>query len=830
MSFVQADKYKFCRFIRAAIIVFVVLLGFSKSLPAKTIPDAEKPATGISLNETDEPKLSKIIPLSTELSARFAKLENANLQLPDLAAIENAYSEIAARVNAASRQLESLRSIQTGQNIRALKLKRIFIFEKINLSKINAPFEKVIDQLDDWGKEWQREQKRWQDWQASLLKSHSYSEIKAAFDDANAIIDSALEFISLQLGPLLVLQSKGARLSARIENLEAKLTALQTETRKESLVGRAPPMYSLDYYTQYGGGIWAIAWENLKFMPWPGKEFFILHGLELGLLFLSIIVILTVIYRKRQAFAASKDWAFVAERPLATVLFITSVVAMIQMQFWVSSSSTVTAFVMITGSMSCLRLLFRVLKNRWARKVSLAVMSLFSMTIFLIMAGLPVPIFNLFIFVSSVLALAFTCITAVELKEAKSGSSHLWVVWVLSLWFAMIIIAEILGETGISYSMFVNSIITLAIIALIVLFIYMLRGGIHWIFFSSTLWQVKLLRSDAAKNEHKVLLVAETLIFLFVLLPAILYIWDLFDSFPDALSGVFSFGFEVGGYSVTFGMVIAVIATLYGSLYVSQLAPKLLLDEKILGRQMDRGVRGSIGHLIRYFIIFIGLLLTLALLGFNLTNLTIILSALGVGIGFGLQGIVNNFVSGLILLFERPIREGDTVEIGSLWASVKNIGMRATIIQTYDMSEVIIPNADLVNNQITNWTLSNRQVRLNIPVGVDYGSDVSLVVDTLMTCAKEHVAVMKSPAPEVIFTNLGESSLDFILRVWIEDNDNRLVVMSQLFQEIVQRFREAGIVIPFPQRDLHHYGLGDAVKEKGQQNPDKGRQPEEDSA
>lgn len=193
----------------------------------------------------------------------------------------------------------------------------------------------------------------------------------------------------------------------------------------------------------------------------------------------------------------------------------------------------------------------------------------------------------------------------------------------------------------------------------------------------------------------------------------------------------------------------------------------------------------------------------ISLLGFELTKFTIILSALGVGIGFGLQSVVNNFVSGLILLFERPVREGDTIEIGGMWAEVKRIGLRATTIQTFDQADLIVPNADLTTQQVINWTLSSRQVRLIIPVGVAYGSDVGLVFDTLLACAKENPRVSKIPEPEVLFLKFGESSLEFELRVWVDDAFYRLILKSELHREIDRRFREANIVIAFPQRDLH---------------------------
>jgi small-conductance mechanosensitive channel len=177
----------------------------------------------------------------------------------------------------------------------------------------------------------------------------------------------------------------------------------------------------------------------------------------------------------------------------------------------------------------------------------------------------------------------------------------------------------------------------------------------------------------------------------------------------------------------------------------------------------------------------------------------------------GLQGIVNNFVSGLILLFERPVKVGDFVQLDEQWAEIKKIGLRATVVETLDRSEIVVPNSDLVSNKVTNWTLSHRMARLVIPVGVEYGSDVPLVMKTLLESAMASSKVMRMPEAQVLFVNFGESSLDFELRVWISNIDDRFSVKSQLHQEIDSRFRQAGIVIAFPQRDLHLRSLDKSV-------------------
>jgi small-conductance mechanosensitive channel len=187
--------------------------------------------------------------------------------------------------------------------------------------------------------------------------------------------------------------------------------------------------------------------------------------------------------------------------------------------------------------------------------------------------------------------------------------------------------------------------------------------------------------------------------------------------------------------------------------------------------------------------------------------MTLLASALGVGIGFGLQTIVNNFVCGLILLLERPLRMGDTIELGGQWATIAKIGLRSTTIRTFDQADVIVPNTDLITNQVTNWTLTDRRARGIIPVGVAYGSDVPLVMQTLKECALAHPGVMKSPEPLILFRSFGDSSLNFELRAWVANVDHRLQVVSDLHQDIDRRFRQAGIEIPFPQRDLHVRGV-----------------------
>lgn len=242
---------------------------------------------------------------------------------------------------------------------------------------------------------------------------------------------------------------------------------------------------------------------------------------------------------------------------------------------------------------------------------------------------------------------------------------------------------------------------------------------------------------------------------------------------------------------------------IYAAVIVSGLARSAVAANMARRQGADRGLVESISRLVHYALITVGIVAALAAVGVELQNFAIVAGALGIGVGFGLQNVVNNFASGLILLFERPVRVGDTVVVGDEWGTIKKIGLRSTVMLTFDQSEMIVPNADLVSEKVINWTLSNPTARIILPVGVAYGSPVGRVLEILRDSAFAHDAVVRQPPPEALFVGFGDSALDFELRIWVADIRQRLQVRSALLTEIERRLGEAGIEIPFPQRDLH---------------------------
>jgi small-conductance mechanosensitive channel len=228
-----------------------------------------------------------------------------------------------------------------------------------------------------------------------------------------------------------------------------------------------------------------------------------------------------------------------------------------------------------------------------------------------------------------------------------------------------------------------------------------------------------------------------------------------------------------------------------------------LLAEEILPRfDLRRGTAIAISGTTRYLVLLAGFVMAAGVAGVDLTKFGFLAGALGVGIGFGLQNIVSNFISGLILLFERPIQVGDAVDVSGATGTVASIGIRASKVHTFDGADVIVPNADLISKSVTNWTGSNPNRRFDVPVGVAYGSPMETTAQALLSAARRTPGIVPGPAPEAFFQSFGESSLDWTLRVWVK-MDESPKVLSDLKRAVSEELEKANVEVPFPQRDLN---------------------------
>ena len=272
-------------------------------------------------------------------------------------------------------------------------------------------------------------------------------------------------------------------------------------------------------------------------------------------------------------------------------------------------------------------------------------------------------------------------------------------------------------------------------------------------------------------------------------------VWDLGQSLLTAKV-------ERGALSISVEDVLAFALTLWVA-YLLSAFHRFALEEDVYPRVgLTRGLSYALSSLLNYVLLTLGFLAGLAVLGLDLTKLTIMASAFGVGIGFGLQSVVNNFVSGLILLFERPIHVGDTIEAGGITGSVRRIGIRSSVMRTFQGAEVIVPNAQLVTERVTNWTLSDRQRLIELPVGVSYSAHPKKVVEMLEQVAQAHPQVLRQPAPRAYFTGFGDSAINFELRAWTDQFDQWFQLRSELAAAVYDAGQAAGISFPFPQREV----------------------------
>jgi potassium-dependent mechanosensitive channel len=259
---------------------------------------------------------------------------------------------------------------------------------------------------------------------------------------------------------------------------------------------------------------------------------------------------------------------------------------------------------------------------------------------------------------------------------------------------------------------------------------------------------------------------------------------------------------ERGSIRVSLEDILAFVLAVWAAYLLSAFIRFVLQEDVYPRRNVPHGMAYAASRLLHYVILALGLIVGMGVLGVDLTKVTVLVGAFGVGLGFGLQSVVNNFVSGLILLFERPVHVGDTVEIGNFQAQVERIGIRASVVRTSQGAEIIVPNSQLISEQVTNWTLSDQLRRIDLPVGISYSADPRKVIEVIEAVAAAHPMVLKNPPPQALFLGFGDSSINFDLQAWTDRYLDWNKIKSELGVAVYQAVHAAGMSFPFPQREV----------------------------
>jgi potassium efflux system protein len=794
------------RFSNIRVLLFpVIVAGFIILIHSVTAAQEDAPPQPPTELEEEQaappPGLSELVAANTKLNERLAALEKEIAELPNYTETEDSYSHIQSNLDDIKLQLEKLIFSKSYSYQKFEYLRDKLDGENALLTKFIKPLGEDLSKFESSQQELLNERELWSGWRSYYAKDESFSAAEPIFEEAEETISKALSLISDTLKRILEIREGAGVIRTSINSIKADVAAASPSV-STSLFGRtAAPMYSHQYYSEFNKQLFE---EFRKGLPNAlDRELKLVRQSRPSAVFiLALLIVFSIglILRYRRELGTVEQLRFLVSRPFSAGLFIGFFVVLISYEVGVSSFLK-SIFVIVAG-ITAIRLLSKLTKNPLLTRLLGTLVIILVLVRILPFMDIPLPLYRLIIIGGALGGLILHFRRRINISPLEQTHLYKWTARIGVVILFAVLVAEILGYSNLAGFVFIYSILSLFFIFQIWIFKMMFSGLLEMAVRSSALQRIDIVR-EKTPEVLGLLVNISNLFLLTYFVTQLLELWTDLDSPYAALLAILSFGISLGPFHITVGLIVMAAIIFYGSFIVSSILGAVF-DEAIFKRSgVDRGIRASYRTIIKYVFVFVGFLLALGVLGFDLGNIALFGGALGIGIGFGLQNIVNNFVSGLILLFERPVKVGDIVTIEGDWGEIKKIGLRSSLIKRFDHSDLIVPNSLLTSNSIINWSLTDRFMRITIPVGVAYGSKVPLVMKTLSEAANSITLVATDIAPQVIFMNFGESSLDFELRVWATKFNQRILIISELHQEIDRRFREAGIVIPFPQRDLH---------------------------
>jgi small-conductance mechanosensitive channel len=627
--------------------------------------------------------------------------------------------------------------------------------------------------------------------------------------DTLAAIQGAQNAVRANRDSVLTLQSNVAREKAAVDEMLADQKE-EIALRRSSIVGLdSPPLWK----TVAGPGLDGGPSEQLAAMWTKSSEsiqIYVIDELDRLVrqaLFLALLVIALLVLRRRAALWAQQDRSLIQtveilERPLAAAFIVTMLLGNI---FHPRAPDAWIDLMGLALLLALLRLLPKMLPPPMRSGAYLLALVYFLQKIMhLAPDG---NLLNRLALLTLSLAGAASCQWLYsKIRDGAAKVSDGWVrIIVLGGRVAFLVfvagtVANLIGSVGFAVLVVEGTLESIYAAILFWVGAMLMRAIVRVVLLTKTARHLGLvrLRADTVRRSlFRVIQVTAVMGWAVMTLQG----FDAFDATIDGLKKAIESRISIGDFSIVPGDILFFILVVWLTFKISQLLRFVLEADVLPHLDLPRGVPGAVTRLSHYTIVVVGVMIAAVAAGLDFSRINLMVGALGVGIGFGLQNVVNNFVSGLILLFERPIRVGDKVQLATLFGTVKNIGMRASVVRTFQGAEVIVPNANLISAEVVNWTLSDDRRRMELPAGVAYGTDPQVVIDILVGVANDHPEVLSDPEPAALFLGFGDSSLDFQLRAWTRTDYVR--VSSDLLVAMNNALVDAGIEIPFPQRDLH---------------------------
>ncbi|MDY0270652.1 mechanosensitive ion channel domain-containing protein [Trichloromonas sp.] len=768
--------------------------------PSLTLAQEPAPAPAATAEEQTFPGVAEIIPMASQLSESALKTEAEITPLADLTQIRSEMDSVKVRQDEIMQRLTALGEIEQWTFDRLLEMRGAVENHMGAQRKIIETLSQRIGKLEGIRQAWKEQERFWKDWRKDL--HGATAEVpKSAFADSIAQAQEIQERAKEISAPLVDAQNEISTQQNALLDVQNRIEASLNNLRKQTFEKTTHSFISKDFYLQYTPELITttvagirdaskIQWDFLLEKPWVAL-------LQVG----TTLLLAFFILRHRKGELINDEWKFMADHPWATGIFV-SVISFSYLygtmpSFWrmgITLLAVLSTAILVTGLVS----------NPRKRLMLYLLATLFTITQVLQLITFPAPLYRLYLTALCLLGIPVLLLLAKANQNAHEGRKD-WFTLILRWGAAILFVSLIAQASGYSNlaSRLINSSVGTVFLSLYLLMTLRLaHGAIRYVFSHPVVIRRPFFYRYGddliarLSTIVKIFLGAYCFLLLFV-------VWGIYNSAGQAWDAVTGMSVKVGEMTVSLNMIALFCLVLYFAFTFSWFLRSFLEAQVFPHRDMDRGIRDAIKKLLHYTIIFLGALFAMSLAGVELKSFAFLAGAFGIGIGFGLQNIVNNFVSGIILLFERPVRVGDALVIDGKWSTVRKIGLRSTIVETPDRAEIIVPNSDFISQKVTNWTLSSSIARIVIPVGVAYGSDVGKVLALLTEAANEQELILQNPPPSPIFTAFGASSLDFELRVWVADADSMLGVRSALLQSIDRLFRDAGIEIPFPQQDVH---------------------------
>lgn len=765
-----------------------------------SLTPAQETAPPAAAEERTFPGVAEIIPRASRLSESAMKAEAEMAPLADLTQISIEMEGIKSRQDEILRRVAALGEIEQWTFDRLLEVRGTVGNHMTALRRLVDTLSQRLAQLESVRQTWRTEEAFWKEWRAVLKGSAEEIPVTAfvqSISQTQKIGDRAREISS----PLVDAQKEGSTLQTAMLDVQNKIETALNNLRKQTFQKTTHSFISKDFYLQFNpelftstiNGILAatkIQWDFLLEKPWVAL-----------LQVVTTVLLAFFILRHRKGERINEEWKFMADHPWATGIFV-SVISFSYLygsmpSFWrmgITLLAALSTAILVTG----------VVSNPRKRLMIYLLAVLFTITQVLQLIAFPAPLYRIYLTALCLLGIPVLMLIARSNQKAHDGRKD-WFTQALRWGAGILLVALVAQSSGYSNlaERLINSSVSTVFLSLyFVMTLRLAQGAIRFVFAHPVVIRHPFFYRygddliERLSTISKIFIGAYSFLLLFV-------IWGVYNSTGQAWDAFTSMSFQVGEMTLSLNMIALFSLALYFAFTFSWFLRSVLEAQVFPHRDLDRGVRDAIKKLLHYAIIFFGFLFAMSLAGVALKNFAFLAGAFGIGIGFGLQNIVNNFVSGIILLFERPVRVGDVLVIDGKWCTVRKIGLRSTIVETPDRAEIIVPNSEFISQKVTNWTLSSSIARIVIPVGVAYGSDIDKVLALLTEATREHDLILQNPTPSPIFTAFGASSLDFEMRVWVADADSMLGVRSALLQSIDRLFREAGIEIPFPQRNVH---------------------------